>query len=67
MSVVTPSSISALYSLRPSTRYSIIRVACPKQMGTTPVATGSSVPPWPTFFWRLARFNRRTTSMDVSP
>ena len=43
------------------------RVAWPKQMGRTPLAMGSSVPPWPTFFWPVSRLTMRTMSIEVSP
>jgi len=36
------------------------RVACPKQTGSTPLASGSIVPPWPTFFlWPVILFTCR--------
>ena len=43
------------------------RVARPMKMGSTPVAMGSSVPPWPTrFSWKTPR-SLAHTSMEVHP
>src|SRR5918998_6774145 len=35
--------------------------------GRTPVAKGSSVPPWPTFWALVSRLTRATTSVEVTP
>ena len=67
VSVVTPNLITALYSLVLVRKYSVIRVACPKHIGITPVARGSRVPPCPTRFIPLLLLRRLTTSMDVRP
>ena len=42
----------AIYSFVLSVKTSQSLVALPRQTGKTPVASGSSVPVCPTFFWR---------------
>src|SRR5438270_1272340 len=47
--------------------YSTNRVAGPMATIKTPVASGSSVPAWPTLCGRTSRCTRLTTSRDVIP
>src|SRR3972149_5098571 len=47
VSVVIPKRSVATYSLSWSTRYGMSFVASPMRTGSTPVASGSSGPPWP--------------------
>src|SRR5690349_14990946 len=47
-------------------RYGTTLVAAPTQTTRTPVASGSSVPAWPTRFSESARRTRATTSKEVS-
>ena len=42
-------------------------VAWPKQIGNTPLAKGSMVPPWPTLRWPVSRLSLRRASMEVIP
>src|SRR5690625_550358 len=44
-----------------------VLVASPKASGSRPVASGSSVPPWPTLRASRSRRTRLTTSVDVMP
>ena len=44
-----------------------MRVACPRNTGSTPRANGSSVPPWPTRRTPVRRRTRATMSCDVGP
>ena len=48
--VTSPSRSPAAYSLSPSVENSTARVARPTKTGSTPVAMGSRVPPWPMRF-----------------
>jgi len=67
VSVVRPSRSPAIYSFWPSSAKDTARVACPTNTGSTPVAMGSRVPAWPTFFvFRIPR-SLAQTSMDVQP
>ena len=50
VSVTCPSRRPATYSFCPFSANSTPRVACPTKTGSTPVAMGSRVPPWPTRF-----------------
>src|SRR5205085_12337284 len=43
------------------------RVARPTSTGSTPVASGSSVPAWPTRFWPASLRTLATTSCEVQP
>ena len=52
--VVTPSSMSASYSFSADDRNCARRVALPMTSGSTPDASGSSVPVWPTLACRLS-------------
>src|SRR6185312_10790755 len=65
--VSTPKRTAARYALPPSLRYSATRVAWPTQIGSTPVASGSSVPVCPTRFWPISLRTRATTSCEVIP
>ena len=65
--VVQPRRRPATYSLSPDSAKDTARVACPTNTGSTPVAMGSSVPAWPTFFvFRMPR-SLPHTSMLVQP
>lgn len=56
-----------MYSFSPFSANSTARVACPTNTGSTPVAMGSRVPPWPTrFSFRMPRILAQT-SMLVHP
>src|SRR2546425_1744787 len=67
VSVVTPKRTTASYSLSPSLTKLAILVASPMQIGSTPVAVGSSVPVWPQRLALKRPFTRRTTSKLVGP
>src|SRR5579871_144997 len=67
VSVATPSRTSASYDLSLPERNRASRVARPTTSGSTPVASGSSVPVWPIRRSRSARRTRATTSCDVGP
>ena len=67
VSVTVPSRSTARYSFSPSAAYCTARVARPTNTGSTPVAMGSRVPPWPTRrSWRMPR-SLAHTSMEVQP
>src|SRR5437763_7521257 len=67
VSVVTPSIIVPEYSLSSLINRSWIFVPRPSVSKSRPVAIGSSVPQWPTFFiWRRRR-TIATTSCEVIP
>src|SRR5258705_4345511 len=65
VSVVTPNSIVASYSLSDAVRKRTRRVARPHASGSTPVASGSSVPVCPIRFSPSTRRATATTSWDV--
>src|SRR5690349_3470831 len=67
VSVTCPKRTVASYSFSPSAMNPATFVASPTQMGSTPVAVGSSVPVWPTRFALKSPFTRRTTSNEVGP
>src|SRR5271169_2890131 len=45
----------------------MVLVASPSAIGSTPVASGSSVPPWPAFAAPVIRRTRATASAEVRP
>src|SRR5229473_2744801 len=57
----------AWYALPLSLRYSATRVAWPTQIGSTPLAAGSSVPAWPTRLCLSSLRTFATTSCEVMP
>src|SRR6516225_9430287 len=65
--VAWPSRMVAWYSFSASARCPSSRVAFPTPTTSTPVAMGSSVPPWPTRRVPVSRRSRATTSCEVSP
>jgi len=67
VSVAIPSRTRARYCLGERMAYSLRRVACPRQMTSTPSASGSSVPACPTRATRVSRRMRATTSWLVGP
>ena len=67
MSVVTPSRSPAMYSLSPFSAKLTALVALPTNTGSTPVAIGSNVPAWPTFFVFKMPRSLAHTSMLVQP
>src|SRR4051812_45707251 len=67
VSVSTPKQTLKSYCLSASRRNCASLVASPRQIGSTPEAAGSSVPPCPTRRNPAARRTRRTTSNDVGP
>ena len=67
VSVVTPSRSVATYSLSWSVRYGMSLVASPSSIGSTPMASGSSVPACPTRSKPSRRRSSATTSNDVTP
>src|SRR4051812_49053728 len=67
VSVSTPKQIVKSYCLSASSRNCASFVASPRQIGNTPDAAGSSVPPCPTRRAPAARRTRLTTSNDVGP
>src|SRR5438309_10504935 len=62
-----PRWMSATYVLGRRCANSAKRVADSNRMGSTPVASGSSVPAWPTRCAPVNRRRRLTTENDVSP
>ena len=56
-----------MYSLVQSWRYSVILVAWPRQIGSTPVAAGSRVPACPTRFSPASRRTNATMLKEVHP
>ena len=67
VSVCLPKVTSTKYCLRPSTANSKRRVAVPVKTGRTPAASGSRVPPCPTFLVLSARRRKAITSWEVIP
>ena len=67
VSVVFPSSSVASYTLSFSVSMSQTLVALPRQTGSTPSASVSSVPVWPIFFCLKIPRSFATTSWDVYP
>src|SRR3954469_3520290 len=67
VSVTWPKRTTASYSFSPSLTKLAILVASPMQMGSTPVAVGSSVPVCPQRRVLKSPFTRRTTSKLVGP
>ena len=67
VSVTFPSSITATYSLFLSVKRSQTFVALPRHTGSTPSASGSSVPVCPIFFVFKIPLSFATTSKDVYP
>ena len=67
VSVAEPRRTVIEYRLRPCITWSTNFVALPIATGRTPVASGSSVPAWPTFCWPVIRLIRRQTSIEVRP
>src|SRR6266850_5337143 len=67
VSVVSPNRTTASYSFSPSLTKLAILVASPMQIGSTPVAVGSSVPVWPQRLLLNRPLTRRTTSKLVGP
>ena len=65
VSVTRPSRSVATYSFSPLSAKETPRVACPTNTGSTPVAMGSSVPAWPTFFVFNIPRSLAHTSIDV--
>ncbi|MPM92763.1 hypothetical protein SDC9_139899 [bioreactor metagenome] len=64
VSVTRPRRSPATYSFFPFSANSTARVACPTKTGSTPVAMGSSVPPWPTrFSFRMPRSLAHTSML----
>src|SRR5450759_961218 len=59
--------MSATYVFGSRSANSARRVADSKRMGRTPVASGSSVPAWPTRWAPVRRRRRLTTAKEVSP
>src|SRR5207302_6646934 len=66
-SVSTPSIAVPSYVLPRPERYRSSRVARPTPSSSTPVAMGSRVPAWPTFFVPRSFRTPSTTSCDVMP
>src|SRR5476651_2271855 len=64
---MAPKRTVAAYSFSPSETKVATLVASPMQMGSTPVAVGSSVPVWPQRLVLKRPFTRRTTSKLVGP
>ena len=67
VSVSTPSRMVPSYVFRSVIRNADNFVPAPMQTGSTPLANGSSVPRWPIFSARSARFSTRTMCADVGP
>src|SRR5215467_8487717 len=67
MSVTCPSLIVTRYSFSVRARYPSSRVALPTPTTSTPVASGSSVPAWPTRLVPVRRRSFATTSWEVHP
>src|SRR5256712_9559721 len=67
VAVVTPKRTTASYSFSPSLTKLAIFVASPMQIGSTPVAVGSSVPVCPQRLALKRPFTRRTTSKLAGP
>ena len=67
VSVVMPKRTVVTYSLSCSIRYGISFVASPTSNGRTPVASGSSVPPWPMRRTPSRLRASATASNDVAP
>src|SRR4051794_24997156 len=65
--VSTPSTTSPVYVFGRSVRNRSKRVTRPTPTSNTPVASGSSVPEWPTFLVCNTPRNFATTSCDVQP
>src|ERR1700722_16948494 len=59
--------MSVVYVLGSAVRNRMSRVARPSPTSSTPVASGSSVPAWPTRRWPKMRRQRATTSCEVQP
>src|SRR3984957_5052108 len=59
--------MSVVYVLGSAVRNRMSRVARPSPTSSTPVASGSSVPAWPTRRWEKMRRHRATASCDVQP
>src|SRR6476661_8159354 len=62
-----PKRIVPSYTLGARMRNRVSRVAVPRVSSSSPVASGSSVPQWPIFFWRRMRRTRCTMSCEVKP
>src|SRR5438046_7557718 len=67
VAVVKPRWTSATYVFSSFNANSARRVADSKRTGSTPVASGSSVPAWPTRCAPVTALRRLTTENDVSP
>src|SRR5215468_4182477 len=67
VSVACPSLIVARYSFSVRARCPSSRVALPTPTTSTPVASGSSVPAWPTRLVPVRRRSFATTSWEVHP
>src|SRR5437879_4760530 len=67
VSVTKPRWMSATYVFGRRRANSARRVADSKRIGSTPVASGSSVPAWPTRCAPVRRRRRLTTANEVSP
>src|SRR5215471_16520717 len=67
VSVAWPSLIVARYSFSVRARCPSSRVALPTPTTSTPVASGSSVPAWPTRLVPVRRRSFATTSWEVHP
>src|SRR5476649_972982 len=63
----SPKQSVNLYSLRPSITNETVFVASPKAIGRTPVASGSSVPPWPAFAAPNSQRTRPTALVEPRP
>src|SRR5829696_8167830 len=55
------------YSFRPSMTKGTVLVASPSAIGSTPLASGSSVPPWPAFCAPNKRRTLPTAGVEPSP
>src|SRR5712692_3145526 len=67
VAVTYPRWMSATYVLGSVCANSASLVADSNRMGSTPVASGSSVPAWPTRWAPVRRLSRMTTENEVSP
>src|SRR5580658_10542469 len=67
LSVSSPHLTTKRYDLIPSWTIGTVLVASPKAIGSTPEASGSSVPAWPAFLALNRYLTCATACVEVSP